>query len=511
MYRDLIPPSLVLEQSRYLDVLDSTRFAATNPPDELLYRQAHAKAEMLISLILGDGFVLTENQLIDSVGAIENLSLLIEEARKKNLILPLRVSVRWEPESIYHSAAALFEQVGDDEGGKPKFRLSAWPDLDSDRDRRIRWAESLRNNHKIPQNLVHDDEQALVSHLSRVLAYTNSALRITGRITRAHQMPHVFRREINQLLRLSHTDLDRMLMTQQIANSPVLQPAWFKKAEDRDAAEHILHRLRQIHRKHGDIEWRSVIHDELENESEEGLVLGLKEVTDTLYNYVLSLSSLSNLATDTPAHQEEPANPYVSAGNALGQWAKETAWIPALGGFDIEIPWGLYSTSRLGWNGLLENSEVARSLEEIPWAACFESFGNPKWLSSLAEYKYSLFNLQVLDRIIYSMDEADQIWQTRRQDAKSKLADVWRSHIELTSDLIASSSWTLELHDSETATCKGLLPEEINVSFPLIGIKLDREFMKKAILPWHEKRYRKSILGTISQVADEARTPILDL
>ena len=76
--------------------------------------------------------------------------------------------------------------------------------------------------------------------------------------------------------------------------------------------------------------------------------MGIIEVTDSIYNFSLGYATLSNKSGDTVHHIDDPENPYVLAGNSLSRWAMETGWSSA-GGYDVEIPWGLYMPGQVGW------------------------------------------------------------------------------------------------------------------------------------------------------------------
>ena len=113
-----------MEQYRFLDVLDSTRFNAEERKARLLFRLLMAKVEVLAALITGDGISISENILMDSAGFIQVFGELCQAAQKMKLALPLRLALRGDPKDAYYAAAAIFARVGDVEKNQNRFKLS---------------------------------------------------------------------------------------------------------------------------------------------------------------------------------------------------------------------------------------------------------------------------------------------------------------------------------------------------------------------------------------------------
>src|ERR1700690_183342 len=193
MLRDLIPSPLVLEQYRFLDVLDSTRFNFEERKARLPFRLLMAKIEVLAALITGDGIAISENILMDSAGFIEVFGELCQVAGRRKLALPLRLALRGDPKDAYYAAAAIFARVGDAEKNQNRFKLSAWAHLDEDKFRRLNWAKSLESQQKISsQYILNDEEESRYARqLNAILAYVNSNLAPISRVIRSRDSVHI--------------------------------------------------------------------------------------------------------------------------------------------------------------------------------------------------------------------------------------------------------------------------------------------------------------------------------
>jgi hypothetical protein len=454
MFQEIIPSPLVLEKYRFLDVLDSTRFNYDERQAQMPFRLLMAKVEVLAALIAGDGISVSENLLMDSAGFLNVFSELCEIATRKNLSLPLRVAVRGTPDDIYCVAASLFAKAKDDkEKRKKRFKLSAWTNLDGDEVRRLDWARFLEEENRIPQEFVYkgdDGEQLLVDQLMKILTYTNSNLYHTSRIVQSRDSKHVFINEMAQIASLSEDKIDTMLRQQQVLNSPIVQPPWITNKE-RDAAIKIAMFLKDLSKKHENIlDNRTVIHDAVDEMRDINLKKGIIEITDSIYNYALGYATYSSLSGDTVHHIDDYKNPFVLAGNSLSRWSMETYW-SSRGGYDIQIPWGLYASGLVGWTEKLTDKRILALMNDIPWEACLNAFLEPEWQDSLAEYKYALSRVQTIDRIRSSGVDVlteSSIWKQRRVDAENKLQEDWYRHLSVCKKLISNAVWKFRDYDS---------------------------------------------------------------
>jgi hypothetical protein len=513
--KDLIPSPLVLEQYRFLDVLDSTRFNTEERKARLLFRLLMAKVEVLAALITGDGISISENILMDSAGFIQIFGELCQAAQKMKLALPLRLALRGDPKDAYYAAAAIFARVGDVEKKQNRFKLSAWADLDEDKFRRLNWAKSLESQQKISNQYVlpNTEEAEYAQQLNIILAYVNSNLAPISRVIRSRDSVHIFKREIDQIATLDKDKIEAMLRQQKLGSSPIVQQPWFKSIAEKDAAIEIVEFIKEL-RKKGEINNRTKIHDELENLKNHGLVMGIIEVTDSIYNFSLGYATLANESGDTVHHIDDPENSYVLAGNSLSRWAMETGWSSA-GGYDIEIPWGLYMPGQVGWKESLRDKDVSEFLRVLPWDACFVAFIDPKWQASLAEYKFSVAQLQTVDRIIASGADLSlnyKKWEQRRDGAFSQMTEAWGNHFELSKKLISNSIWKMTDNGKngiELGTIENLV---VTILEPKTKISPDafKEIGKLFLNYVSKSRIDKSVSSVVSQIEDSSKPEILE-
>ena len=519
MLKDLIPSPLVLEQYRFLDVLDSTRFNAEERKSRMPFRLLMAKIEILSALITGDGITVSENLLMDSAGFLEVFGELSQIAGKKRLSLPVRIALRpieknIYPKDIYHAAGAIFARVGDPEKKQNRFKLSAWTHLDDDKFRRLNWAKSLEENHNISSQYVLADEEETkyARQLVNVLAYSNSYLATTSRIVQSRDSVHVFVREIDQIAGLDKDRVDAMLSQQKIGDSPIIQQPWLSSETERDAAIKIVEFIKEL-RKHGEINNRTIIHDELEKVEDKNLREGIVEVTDSIYNFALGYATLANASGDTVHHIEDPNNPYVLAGNSLSRWAMETGWSSA-GGYDVQLPWGIYIPGQVGWKKELKDQEILSFLDNLPWEACLIAFTEPSWQASLAEYKFALTQLQTIDRILASgVDLSGEIkkWDQRRDDAFEQMKEAWSKHFILSKKLISNSIW--KIADYEPVIELGAIGDLIvTLLQPRTKVSSDAfKTMAKYLLNFMVKnKMDKSVSSVVTQIEDASKPQILE-
>jgi len=198
---------------KYLDSLDSVRFRDI---DSALINggQLHAYADFLLAMLMGEGIVVPNNQLIDSLAFIDVASKLILAATKINKTHYLNLHARlFGSKNPYEVAARNFGKIGTDvKNHDDRFVLSGWPLIDMDYPRRTKWAEHLALNQGIPlvPSLVRPDEIPFVEKLNVVLAYFSTpegqrnikAARSNKqvRIDEIYQVASLGDREIEELL-----------------------------------------------------------------------------------------------------------------------------------------------------------------------------------------------------------------------------------------------------------------------------------------------------------------------
>ncbi len=170
-----------LRKWRYLDVLDSLRFDSESDRNNIPRRIFHAQMELYITLLMGHGVVVSNNQLFDSSGFFSNISRLIKDSyiNKSADLLPLRFSLfdyKKNYTSPFEIAASRIALEG--------FHLSSWKHLNKDMERRKLWAEQLFNKDLLPYDetkyFVNSNEYHDFLDLYRVLGFFDEhPLRIT--------------------------------------------------------------------------------------------------------------------------------------------------------------------------------------------------------------------------------------------------------------------------------------------------------------------------------------------
>jgi len=138
---------------RYLDSLDSTRYSPKEFIDEgaiVPQRLEQAEIELAATMLMGNGIVVPNNQLMDSVGYIHIISSLIEKAQEyTNNQMQVFIPIRWAKfdyklgdavKDPFNLVAAIFDKDGKEDHGY--FELSSWQNLVY---KRREFAEYLRN------------------------------------------------------------------------------------------------------------------------------------------------------------------------------------------------------------------------------------------------------------------------------------------------------------------------------------------------------------------------------
>ena len=170
---------------RYLDSLDSTRYSKTEFVDQsapVKSRIEQAAIEMIVTMLMGNGIIVPNNQFIDSIGFLRIASSMINVAinsRMKSYFIPILYANYDYPDEKkgedvpdlkdpFLLAAYLFDKDGKEDHGN--FELSSLPDLG---DRRRKWATCLREKKMgIPSSLITSDlEGQLASDLIRILGF----------------------------------------------------------------------------------------------------------------------------------------------------------------------------------------------------------------------------------------------------------------------------------------------------------------------------------------------------
>jgi hypothetical protein len=426
---------------RYLESLDSTRFSdmAKNPGIRVL----SAKSELLEALLFGDAIALSENQIIDSRGAIESLSELISGAKEAGVRIPIRVASRIPNQSVFTLAS---QRVGNIEETQltQRFVISANPTLDLDVRRRKLWAIYLSQGLNGLDDVLKNSSSSEVDFAKNwftTLSYVDSDSKLG---IGARNIPDRFPHEVKQVLSLTTGDLEDMCKQIRDANVPeIMHPQWFTNNDEADAAAKIIAGLQMIvDQISGVPNARSPIYTKLAEleKTEPLLVEGIREVVDSIYNHTMGLAVHADSLSDTTGGDSR--NILVRAGHALSQWVRQTENLSG-GGYSYELPWAWGGASQLTWSSKLESELINRVVKDVPWRAILEATKEPSWKESLVNYRTAVDNLQSIDRNSITLGSMGSEWRQKHRDLHNILNEVWQKHIELSAHLISNQTWKL--------------------------------------------------------------------
>ena len=162
---------------RYLDSLDSIRYNNNElffTDNRKFQRAGQALIEVCTTLLMGNGIIVSPNQLIDSYGFLRIASEMIKAAQKvrKEETVPIYYSHydyrhEFSGESPIKTPSLLVKHLF----SKTDYELSSFPDC---KDRRLKWAERFGNDEEvyIPDSMViDDDERQLTNDLAIVINF----------------------------------------------------------------------------------------------------------------------------------------------------------------------------------------------------------------------------------------------------------------------------------------------------------------------------------------------------
>ncbi len=425
---------------RFLESLDSVRFNEITNACEM--RMLNGKSELLEALLFGDAIALSENQLIDSRGAVECLSELIQGARKAKVRIPIRLACLNPNQGVFLLSSQRIGNIDPDQLDK-RYMLSANPNLDMDVVRRKLWAESLANGVQGLDRILQESslaEQEFACNLFTTLDYID---REGGFLIGAMNIPDRFSREIKQVLRLTDGDLQDMCRQERDAGIPeIMHPNWFENASEASAAGQLVAGLQEIVDRLGGVpKSRSPIYTELVRleQIDARLVEGIREIVDSVYNHVMGLAVSADSLSDTTGGDTQ--NILVQAGHALAQWARQTE--KQENGCTFELPWAWGGKSRLFWSSEVKLTDVHQLIKQVPWEAILEAMKEPRWVKSLANYRIAAEYLQSIDRTSIILGSMGKPWRQKHRDAHKALDEAWRQHIDISARLISNQVWKL--------------------------------------------------------------------
>jgi hypothetical protein len=437
-------PVTSLATERYLDSLDSTRFASDAIHfNSRLYRQIYVKAQFVLSLIAGETVIVTENQLADSLGFLETFSELHQASQRLSQPQPLPVKLALQPKhaSAFEAVASSFQNEA--------YVLSLWEDLSNSPDRRQRWAEALRRKSMPADPLVFDSEKAMLGRLWRALEYFGSDHCVV-----AQQLPNVFADIVGAAAKLTEAQVEDLRAQKPAPCGGFLQQGYFSTDAECAAAKKIIEFLSGLKRRQVDVSRRSCIFKQLEHETSRDLREGVRAFVDAIYNQVLGLASGAGFLQSSVFPVRDHC--YVRAGYALSTHLRERRQD------DPEFrysPWEIFAYDALDCVVQDDCEDLRRAsagalveiLGSVPWSELLSMQLDAQWRLSVQAVRRGLECLQKADKALSSPDRGGTAADSERElnTHRNALDALWVDHIGLVRRLVPGQHWNVLPHDIE--------------------------------------------------------------
>lgn len=387
---------------RYLDSLDSTRYSKTefvhqSSPRKLRIEQA--TIEMIATMLMGNGIIVPNNQLIDSIGFLRIASSMIDVAMKsgkKNIFMPLLyANYDYSHEKTggphlkdpFLLTAYLLDKDGLNDHGY--FEFSAFPDLES---RRREWATCFRKRMMgIPSKLVSNElEGQLASDLVRILDFfsINTHLIIDAVSTKGIRE---YMTESIAELRIKNLENDKFFVS--------LLTDEMDKSNDRMMRLLDIIKVFWKLKANGILDNRSLIRDDLINKEElyfkdiKGSIeltrIGVLKTFNSIYNFSGYKSTQATQDNQTePLYSDNIWGPDEAA-FALGRWARENYEFKHRGmsaRYDIVSNQDFFIAPKVEVSEEPIENEYLKNL----WKEFFDHQQSKEWETSLTKYINSL-------------------------------------------------------------------------------------------------------------------------
>ena len=402
---------------KYLDSLDTVRFR--DPETSILEgSQLHAYGDFFMALLMGEGIVVPQNQLVDSLAFIDVASQLIDFAQKekKTIYLNLRASL-FSSTNVFELASKIIGNIGTDENNHvDRFLLSGWPHLDEDYGRRKKWSQRLLQGLTIPleTEYIYPDEEIFVRKLNTILEYfagpdgrvnINTALPTkTIRVNEIHQVSNLTEGDLEELLRDLSADNARTI----IGTVAVIKKL-VESVPEIDFRSKVLNALVLTDGK----SLNPFYFDKVDNPQD--VYSAVLSVVDSIYNYSTGIGVNADLISHTAkATYQDTQTPSIYG---LATWARLTNKVQ--NNFVLSTPNGLIVPSSIEWSKLVHTKSAMNFLlsKNFPWDTFFEATTEPSWRKSLLEYLRSLQNFQTSD-------------ENNLKEAEKKYADERLRHLD---------------------------------------------------------------------------------
>jgi hypothetical protein len=431
---------------RFFSSFDSVRFL--NNSNTYNINELHIKLDIISSMVFNTGVLLSENQLFDSLGAVKTLNEIISYAEKYNIFFPIQVGIRQLDDSLFPTVARLFAQINEHDT-KDRYRLTAYPALDEDYNRRVVWAEYIQRELPIPEKsddgltlIQNDEENTLVNCLYTILKYANKTAPLYGGY-KANNLIQVFSQNVAQLLSLGQPekagDFEKLFTTTTDPFMRNIKSKWINPDRYEQSLE-IIQTLNnfqyEIKDSLGIINKRSVIYNNLNLlGGNDALVNGILEAIDSIYNFNLAVALNADSFSDSVKNSFE--NPYVEAGYFLAAWANYTN--KSDHGYYIQSPNGWLINNRLEWESFIENEDIKIAISSLPLEACFSMVTNDKWKEAWANYAYALDRLESLEILNNSLSYLPKTLRDKQASTRSEYNQAYNSLLDIASEVLATT------------------------------------------------------------------------
>ncbi|MEW6093083.1 MAG: hypothetical protein AB1531_03870 [Chloroflexota bacterium] len=434
---------------RYLNSLDSIRYS----PKELFDRSGEsrrlrveqASAEVISTILMGNGIAVPNNQFMDSVGFLRVASDMIQGAsyyisQNKNVLVPLRYAnydYSHEPTGGKHLktpfllVAYLFQKDGKD--GRNFFELSAWNQLAQ---KRVDVAKLLAEKDFIefPPGFISDQaEYQLAEDLIRVLNFFT--------VNRNLIVDAIPVKKTREEMILSIAELTKEKLETENYFVEVLAKA---SAEIYDKRLSIMMDIITVFNnllKEGTVDYRSKIREEIRDTNYQrfsgvqGSVLsardGVSKVINSIYNFTGYISTSAEQESQAELMGLDGVWGCDEAAFTLGQWARINY---------EKTQMGVDATRDISSN---QDSFVPKDLpvssdeSTILWKSFFDYQRSDRWLESIKKYMDALIDLARQKK--ETGGETDRSKQPKLYEKIQRYNDFRNKHIEIINTFLATS------------------------------------------------------------------------
>jgi hypothetical protein len=423
---------------RYLDALDSLRLAEQfTQPIELSRRNFHAKPLFFLTILMGHGITVPDNQLIDSIAFIDFASELVHATKKLDKVFFPPIRLAWHrSDSPFEIAAKIFEDTG--------FFLSGWPTLENDKfpsnklSRREEWALKWRNENIPSEYLISNTiEDKQIKKLALILTFFRQQ-RYQENTIDAEKTKGLRNRLLDYMINLlEEGEREHLYKKNDFSDDQI------------ETVNNILIVLKNIKntmdsKSNLQMDKRSDILHLLDNESSyegtssplfrEDIKKGVVKTVDSIYNYSSSVGAKAQQDDNTeemgeifnapPTNTENQSEVrewgYQEAAFFLGDWSRRKYAVH----YKNKKHNDLVSTHGFNFGKMLTKEKYEKALKNFSWHAILTELTSSLWQKSVKEY---LDSLALYEQVIKTQDN---ISRPLTDKEKQKVSDYSEPHCQ---------------------------------------------------------------------------------